>query len=236
MGKVYNNDNSACIYFTELTIKPTIHIPLMKAGERANLICNANRLCSGTPTVLWKWADGTIAGNMDDDYYKHVERYRPRGQVLKVYPTAHDHNKKITCVAEYGYSVVERTVTLTVKCKFAAVFVKLGVIWYISHHCLFFFQFHQNSSIVPNAKLKGSCWSVCASAGGILPHRSPGRGPLLQITQSAALAASKQWTAPSQCLQLTPTTPPSNASATMSWAGLRLKFHCKTTQRAVSSQ
>lgn len=166
MGKVYNNDNSACIYFTELTIKPTIHIPLMKEGERANLICNANRLCSGTPTVLWKWADGTIAGNMDDDYYKHVERYRPRGQVLKVYPTAHDHNKKITCVAEYGYSVVERTVTLTVKCKFAAVFVKFGVIWYISHHCLFFLSVPPKLLNSSQCKVKGKLLvCVCISWG-----------------------------------------------------------------------
>ncbi len=52
----------------------------------------------------------------------HYNRHQ-KTKILRLIPTADDHNTSVTCVADYGYSVVNTTVTLTVKCKYAAAFV-----------------------------------------------------------------------------------------------------------------
>lgn len=99
----------------------------MTAGQPATLTCGADTFCKKTPDFNWEWtkADGQSTMMRGDDLERRFP-FRYRNDVtnrLRLTPTADDHNTNITCVADYGDSAVKTTVTLTVECKCAAVFL-----------------------------------------------------------------------------------------------------------------
>lgn len=105
-----------CVFFSffpELTRKPTVMFYPMMEGQTSTMRCFADQLCSKRVNIRWRWtkADGQSITDLGVNHFYH------RYSIFNVNPTADDHNTNITCVAEYDYSIVETTVTLTVKCK-----------------------------------------------------------------------------------------------------------------------
>ncbi|XP_049429238.1 sialic acid-binding Ig-like lectin 5 [Epinephelus fuscoguttatus] len=111
----------------QISVSATTHtadvtVPSMEEGRAATLRCDAFPLCTVKANIHWKWtkAGGQLGLESDDDGYNYDygERYLFSilfGARLTLTPTADHHNTNITCVADYGHSVVETTVTLDVK-------------------------------------------------------------------------------------------------------------------------
>ncbi|XP_059190356.1 uncharacterized protein LOC131972700 [Centropristis striata] len=106
------------ISVSALTQKPYVYVPALEEGRGVRLQCRADRLCSSRAQVSWKktTAGGqSILQDVNEDFYnREIGRYRGM-YMLNYIPTADDHNINITCLADYGYTVAETTVTLNVK-------------------------------------------------------------------------------------------------------------------------
>ncbi|XP_019128180.2 neuronal growth regulator 1 [Larimichthys crocea] len=90
------------------TQKPTVMDLTMKEGETAWLQCDAPRLCINRTKMYFKWTESngsvTVYENNGDDKI-----------ILYIAAEADDHNTSVTCVVEYNDTIIEKTVTLTVK-------------------------------------------------------------------------------------------------------------------------
>lgn len=87
-------------------------VPVLNEGETSRARCLAHHLCYHRPNIYWKGAKGVIKT------WSRYERWN-RQEHVHLTPTAEDHNSNITCVVEYDANIVaEKTVTLTVQCKF----------------------------------------------------------------------------------------------------------------------
>ncbi|XP_078023875.1 sialic acid-binding Ig-like lectin 10 isoform X1 [Epinephelus lanceolatus] len=104
------------ISVSALTRRPTVQTSPMKEGQYTTVGCRADN-CNKRPKFHWEW---TKAHGQSMVFYGGPSPIRDFSKksfldMLRLIPTADHHNTNITCVADYGHSVVKTTVTLTVK-------------------------------------------------------------------------------------------------------------------------
>lgn len=98
----------------------------MEEGRNGSLICDAYYLCSNAK-IYWNWTKADGHSVIFRKYDKINSWHGKNKRMLHLTPTADDHNTNITCVVQYDNSITTTTVTLTVNCKYAAVFILLDM-------------------------------------------------------------------------------------------------------------
>ncbi|XP_068578737.1 uncharacterized protein [Cebidichthys violaceus] len=100
---------------SELTTRPHIWGSPMTEGQSAQLECTTYPLCGQTTKLHWEWTKADEQSTVLHGYEEHFPSDMDISDTLELTPSADDHNKYITCVADYGHSVVKTTVTLIVE-------------------------------------------------------------------------------------------------------------------------
>ncbi|XP_042627641.1 sialic acid-binding Ig-like lectin 7 [Cyprinus carpio] len=114
-GKVYIFPQTVNITVKELTQKPTIKVPLLKAGKKAEISCKVPGDCtSPMADIVWTGIYGeTSRGGHGVPYQEENFSF------MTFLPKPEHHNTKLTCaVTLQGRIRTESTVILKVRCMY----------------------------------------------------------------------------------------------------------------------
>ncbi|XP_038670008.1 myeloid cell surface antigen CD33-like [Scyliorhinus canicula] len=105
------------LHISDFTDKPRIFPAEIIAGKRVDISCTFNTMCSGTAPVLTWDTPTDVPGSVSNTVTQHGVTLTYTS-VLTLIPSPNHHGQTLTCRLRYPTVSSERTLVLTVQCKY----------------------------------------------------------------------------------------------------------------------